>query len=262
MSLIAGPADAQQLQRLHVLDITLSSSTLRPVRDVPFNVVVTIRVADDVHLQNVFLPYFAGPEELGDIREERNVPGKTVYRETLTLVAHTPGLLEIGPAYLDAIDARDGKPKRFSSNVLQLRVPGAVPSGEGRGFPLIAFTLTAFVVACVAVGRIAGTRTPPSIPQTAAPPCPDFPDDFLGRAIAQLRGRRDRASVLQVRSALWRLAGAPAGSTLYDVLQLPTAVDDRLRSLLMRVERACFVSGENLPAAIDEVLNVHEVTFA
>ena len=259
-------ASAQQLQRLHVADIALSASTAHPVRGVPFSVVLTVRVRENMHLQNVFLPYFAGPQELGDIREERHVPGGTVYRETLSLVAHAPGMLRIGPAYLDAVDAQDGKPKRFSSNILELSVPGVQAAGYGwvQGLlpPLIVLVLLA-----VAAGvrtrseRVQVAQDP--VQAAALPPmaaAAGSAESALQSAVAQLRRDRDRAAALRVRSALRHLAGAPAGSTLGDVLQLAGAADESVRSLLVHVEHASFASEKELPAAIDGVLRRHEAT--
>ncbi|HZZ65345.1 MAG TPA: hypothetical protein VFE17_07600 [Candidatus Baltobacteraceae bacterium] len=270
-ALAVSPTSAQQLQRLHVADIALSASTAHPVRGVPFSVVLTVRVRENVHLQNVFLPYIAGPQELGDIREERHVPGAAVYRETLSLVARAPGLLRIGPAYLDAVDAQDGKPKRFSSNVLELRVPGVQTAGYGwaQGFlpPLIVLLLLA--VAAGVRTRRERARPAPAWAQVAAPPpiepaesaaSAESSDSALQSAVAQLRRDRDRAAALRVRSALRHLAGAPEGSTLGDVLQLAGAADERVRSLIVQVEHASFAGEKELPAAIDGVLRRHEDT--
>lgn len=260
-------APAQHLQRLHVQEVALSASTAHPVRGVPFTVVLTIRVHDDVHLENVFLPYLAGAEELGDIREERHVPRGTMYRETLSLVAHAPGLLRIGPAYLDALDAQDGKPKRFSSNVLELRVPGV----QAAGYSSVQRLLPPLIVLLL-LGVAAGIRTrnarrkPVQAENEAIAPPPavaaaEPPQSALQSAVMELRRDRDRVAALRVRCALRDLAGAPPGSTLGDVLQLASAAGEPLRTLLVQVERASFASESDLPAAIDDVLRLHEATL-
>jgi hypothetical protein len=89
--LCASASSAQQLQRLHVRAISLSSDTAHPKTGVPFDVTLTIRVAESFPLQNVFLPSFSGAQELADFRTQTTRRSETQYRETLTLVAQSPG---------------------------------------------------------------------------------------------------------------------------------------------------------------------------
>lgn len=260
----AASAQAQQLQRLHVRSFTLTTDTEQPKLDVPFNVTLTIWVAENVQLQNVYLPAFAGPEELGDVREQHRSPSGTLYRETLMLVAHAPGALSIGSAYLDAIDASDGKPKRFSSNGLQLNVSGPpVPvSWSGR-----AIIWMVAIVCGLALFAIFRSKRRVAAPRTAASPLP--PQETAARdpnplatALLELRTRRDRAAVMRVRSVLWHIAGARSGQTLQDVLQLAPAADGDLRAMLAAVECAAFVEQDRLEDAIDDMLALQKGVVA
>ena len=257
--LVRFTADAQQLQRLHVKSITLTTDTAHPKLEVPFTVTLTIRVAENVaQLQNVFLPSFTGPEELGDVRERSSGRAGTLYRETLRLVAHTRGSIAVGSGYLDAIDARDGKPKRFISNDVHLYVEGG-PAGPGTD-PRPALAWLALAAMGLFAGLVVIRRVHHRVPQTTdltlapvASVARSVTSDFE-TALAQLALRRDREAVFLVRRALWHIAGASEGQTLRDVLRRPEACDGRLRGLLVTIERAAFVEERRLAAAIDSVL--------
>jgi hypothetical protein len=263
-------AHAQQLARLHVRSFTLESDTAYPKVEQPFNVTLTIRVAESITgpLANVILPSLAGVEELGDERVLSSGPGGTVYRETLRLVAHSRGPLTIGSAYLDAIDARDGKPKRFISNDLHLQVQGgAVLDAWGPlraivrvMLELLLIAAAIFVVVAIFRRRPARVEAPPvPAPEPVMPPSPE---ELLRQRLDDLRNRRDRQSVLGVRAALWAALGAKDGETLADVLRRPVAHDPRIHSLLVRVERATFIEDARLAEAIDDVLAERESTIA
>lgn len=270
--LLAGTANAQQYQRLHVRGFTLTADTSNPQLEQPFHVTVTIRVAENVtHLDNVYLPTFFGAEELGDEQQITSGAGGTTYRETLTLVAHARGMLSISSAYLDAIDARDGKPKRFISNTLRIPVGGGPVSAVWETLRTILFVVIEIVIVAAALfvlvvlfwrrrPRPAAAPPPPPAPAAEAAPTP-VPGRELADAFAQLRERRDRPAVLALRGALWHAAGASSGETLSDVLRRPAAADERLRRLLMIVERAAFIEKTRLTAAIDDVLSEREWTF-
>ncbi|HET6894421.1 MAG TPA: hypothetical protein VFH72_03465 [Candidatus Baltobacteraceae bacterium] len=263
--LMCAGALGQQYQRLHVRSFTLSSDTSAPQLEQPFHVTLTIRVAENVsQLRNVFLPTFFGAEELGDVQQIVHGTGGTTYRETLTLVAHARGMLTVTSAYLDAIDARDGKAKRFISNSLRLPVGGGPISsvwGILRVLVLLAIYIVLIAAALFVLWAIFRRRR--AVP--AAPPAPMFapeppqtspqpPRDEIGDALRALRERRDRASVIRLRAALWHAAGASSGETLSDVLARPVAHGENLRRLLMTVERATFIEQARLDDAIEEVL--------
>jgi hypothetical protein len=272
LAALCAHAQAQQLARLHVLSFTLTTDTPHPKIEVPFNVTLTIRLRENVTgtLDNVILPAFSGAEELGDERVLSSGPSGTIYRETLRLVAHASGPLVVGSAYLDAIDARDGKPKRFISNDLHLQVEGAplldfwgpVRAIFGALVELVLIAAAIFVVVTLFRRRRVpvAVRAPEPVPQPVAVPA--SPEELLRLRLEDLRSRRDRASVLQVRAALWNTIGAHDGETLADVLRRPKAQDSRTQSLLLHVERAAFIEDARLSGAIDAVLGERESTFA
>jgi len=263
--LLAGFAQAQQYQRLHVRSFTLSSDTAHPQLEQPFHVTLTIRVAEKVaDISNVFLPSFTGAEELGDLRQTSQDRNGTTYRETLTLVAHTRGILTVSQAYLDAIDARDGKPKRFLSNSLELPVGGGpVLTGVWQALRTVLIVVIELVLVAAGIfvvvvifwrRRAAIIVQPPVVP----PPVPGrvlaAPKDEVEDAWQHLRAHRDRAAVLALRAALWHRIGADMGETLGDALRRPAAAQTQTRRLLLAVERAAFIEQARLDEAIEEVL--------
>ena len=265
--LLALPAQAQQYQRLHVRSLTLTSDSAHPQIEQPFHVTLTIRVAEkQFNDDNVYLPSFDGAEELGDLRDVSHDAKGTTYRETLTLVAHAQGTLTVSNAYLDAIDARDGKPKRFISNSLTLPVGGGAIAGTWRvlwtvllvGIEVLLVAAAVFVLAVLFWRRrkteplndvMVRYRTTPSLVEG-----PHEASDELEQAWQRLGTERDRASVLHLRGVLWARAGADPGATLNDVLRRSATGDGDLRRLLTLVERAAFVEEARLDRAIEEVL--------
>lgn len=260
-------AYAEPLQRVHVRSFTLTTDAQHPRAEVPFDVTLTIRVAENLRrIDNVYLPAFSGPEELGDERQLHHDAGGTVYRETMRLVAHSGGPLSIGSAYFDAIDARDGKPKRFISGGLDLVVAGpaagaakTLRTAEWIAAAIVAFALLLAVIAGALRRRAA--RPAPAVPEpepAPAPAPPDPPGNPIAEARAQLLVRRDRASVMRLRAELRREAGAREGDTLEDVLSRLQPGSARLRRMLTIVERAAFIDQSQLQSAIDDALSETE----
>ncbi len=121
------PAVAQSLQRLTVTQLTLSADAVSPKVEVPFDLIVTAHVRERVsELRNLDLPILAEVELLGDEHSVVSNASGTTYTERVRVVAHHSGVITIEPATLDAIDPRDGKAKRYSSNSLSLSVGGGV----------------------------------------------------------------------------------------------------------------------------------------
>lgn len=258
---LATGVDAEQLSRLHVTALGLSTDILRPKVDQTFHLVVSLHVREhNVLFDTVQLPSFNGLDELGDERSSVSGARGTDYRETLTIVAHAPGRYRVSPASFDAIDAADGKPKRFISNGLTIVVGNSVSNGAPsivRALRLLFVLLLATTIPLLAWLIFARTR--PSAPPRAAPPAPPSPpkrtiEDDLREALLRLRERRDRPSALCARRVLRSAAGAGDGETLADVLRRPAARDPRLRALLISAERAAFVQNEYLPDAIDRLI--------
>ncbi len=216
------------------------------------------------------LPILAELELLGDERETTSTPRGTQYRETITVVAHRAGSISIGPATLQAIDARDGKAKQWFTNGLTLQVTGASPQvldagarALGRAAVVLLWVLLALAgVAVVAVVVVLVARRPRRVyvaPMPPPPPPPPAPlplarsrRDLVQDALVVLRAERSRPAAVKVRAAIWQMLGASDGETLGDVLRLDEAHDEPTRSLLIALERSAFTYDDDLAQAIDD----------
>lgn len=270
-------ARSQNLARLTVESFTLSSDTARPQIDVPFHLIVTLRTRERVlEIDNLELPILAELELLGDERQTSAGPHGTLYRETITVVAHQTGTIAIAPATLQAIDARDGKPKQWYTNALRLQVGGvsrqALSNDEQVALAIASAALRALLwllgiacVAAIAVLLFRRRRVPlPAAP--AAPPSPPQPArshrDQLQDALTVLRAEPTRPAAVRVRSAVWRMVGATDGETLGDVLRRSESSDTRMRSLLIALERGAFTYDDDLQAAIRDACSALEASLA
>lgn len=270
VALSSGNAPAQTLQKLTVQSFDLSSDTANPKLEIPFKLIVRVHVRERVtSIDNLELPILAELELLGDERGVRTTASGTDYTETIAVVAHHTGRIAIAPATLQAIDARDKRPKQYSSNSLTIEVGGGSldPFAGSRHFLQSAihwFLRAALwgggvicVVALVALifhhRPVKTAAPPPPAPAPAAPPAPPRSRrDQLSDALTVLRAERNRGAAVRVRAAVWRMIGASDGETLGDVLQRPDASDARMRSLLRSLERAAFTYDADLSPAIDD----------
>ncbi|MGA8575465.1 MAG: hypothetical protein WB609_07250, partial [Candidatus Cybelea sp.] len=145
---------AQTLQRLTVDSFDLSADAASPKIDVPFHLILKLRVRQRLtHIQNLDLPMLAQLELLGDYRETVAASRGTEYRETITVVAHSTGPIAIAPATLQAVDAHDGKAKEWYTNGLTLRVgeSGSRMLGASLQFALRAILWLLGIAAILAV---------------------------------------------------------------------------------------------------------------
>ena len=260
-------ASAQSLQRLTVTQLTLAADTSTPQIEVPFHLIVTAHVRERIsELDNLDLPILAELELLGDEHTMVAERGGSTYRETITVVAHHSGAITIAPVTLDAVDARTGKPTRFSSNTLTLHVAGpaaavattvdawqAVQSVFAVLFRALLWVLGIGVVLFVFAALI--RRRPVKAPApvvTLAPPKPVIvdPKARLREALAVMRSDRTRAGAMRARSIVRRMVGATDAETLADVLRRPLATDRDMRDLLRALERAGFTHDADLGVAI------------
>jgi hypothetical protein len=267
-------AGAQSLQRLTVQSFTLSSDTPTPHVDVPFHLTVTLRVRENIgSIGNIELPLLASLDLLGDERQISAAPGGSTYRETIAVAAHTPGALTIAPAVLQAIDARDGKAKQYSTNGLALTVVGVPAAGPllntrnaslgwaflWVGIWIVVIGVTIAVVIVIARrGATADVRHAPPVVDEAPPLPPRTLHDELGDALLVLRADPQRVTAVAVRGAVWRAIGADEGETLSAVLRLHAASDPAMRSLLIALERAAFTYDADLPNAIADACTALE----
>jgi hypothetical protein len=257
---------AQALARLNVVSFDLAADTASPKLDQPFHLVVTLQVRERVaQIENLNLPMLAQLELLGDERETTAGPHGTLYRETVTVVAHAPGTVTVAPATLQAIDARDNRPKQWFTNGLTLHVAGdATRALRAAGSALLSALLWLAGIALVAALVIVLVRRQARRPRVIAPlpaAAPlETPEPVLVRtrkqqaldAFAVLRTERTRAAAVAVRAAIWRMVGASDGETLADVLRTSDPTDLATRELLIALERSAFTYDADLPAAIDD----------
>ncbi|HEX3670668.1 MAG TPA: hypothetical protein VHT92_03070 [Candidatus Cybelea sp.] len=260
---VSAVAPAQALQRLTVSSFVLSSDTASPAVDVPFHLVLRLRVRQHVtRVENLNLPMLAQLELLGDMRETVSDASGTEYRETITVVAHTSGAVAVAPATLQAVDARDGRAKEWYTNGLTLRVGAnrAQVAGTALRALLGLFLLVlglALVVAIVAAlarrPRVAAAPPPIVIsPPSPTPPLVRTRAEVARDALAVLRVERDRASAVAVRAGIWNAFGAGEGETLGDVLRRPESGSETARALLIAIERSAFTYDSDLDAAIGD----------
>lgn len=267
--LSTGQARAQSLQLLDVTSFTLSSDTGAPQLERPFHLIIAVSVAEsESRLDNLVLPSFFGLEELGDARRLVAGSNGTRYRETITVVAHRSGTIHVNPAYLDAVDARDGRPTRFISNALVLHVgggleaPAAVARGvfrllpAGGGIAALLLLAGALLLLLLRRSRVPAQQRPAheGVAQPARLPPATAPADRLRAFRERLSTHPERSTVLELRRYLWALAGAGTGETLADVLRRPGAHDLAVRTVLRAAERAAFCPEPHLHRAIREVL--------
>ncbi len=266
---IAAGARAETLQRLTVTQLSLAADTATPHIEVPFHLIVTAHVRERIaRLENVDLPILAEVEILGDQSATVRDASGTTYRETITVVAHHSGTIAIAPVTLDAIDARTGKPMRYSSAPLTLQVAGPGFASQAGSIAVgIARTLVALFALLLSLGalgavvmllaRRAPARPLPLPPPPPEPPAPPPPPrsraDDLRDALATLRAEPGRGAALRVRSFVRRMVGASDAETLDDVLR--TIHDDEpMRALLRALERASFTHDADLDAAVRDAL--------
>ena len=255
-------AKAQTLQRLNVQSFDLSSDAAAPRVDVPFHLIVRLRVRQRIsQISNLDLPMLAQLELQGDERETVANGRGTIYRETIAVVARTAGSLAIAPATLQAIDARDGKPKEWYTNGLTLAVGGPPVRIPRAGRRVVLWAAGALAVALLALvllrrRRVAEPRAaappPPAPPPAAPPPLVRTRSQQAQDALAVLRAERTRAAAVRVRAAMWRMIGASEGETLGDVLRRPEALEPAIRALLVALERSAFTYDADLRAAIED----------
>jgi hypothetical protein len=269
-------ARALALARLTVLSFTLAADADRPQVDVPFHLIVTLRVRERVSgIDNLELPILAELELLGDERSVRVARGGTLYRETISVVARRAGEITIGPAVLQAVDPRDNHAKQYATNGLVLHVvepPGAAIGDSARAASAIAGSLVRVMLWIVGFACLIGLvvlifrRRPVPVPVPIAPPVEASPPPTLARsprdrlrdAYTVLQAERTRATAVRIRGVVWQMVGASEGETLADVLHRPQAADPSTRDLLRALERAAFTYDDDLPAAIDHACHMFE----
>jgi hypothetical protein len=236
---------------------------------VPFELIVTAHVREHVtELRNLDLPVLSELELLGDQQTLLSTRDGTLYTERIRVVAHHSGTITIAPVTLDAVDARDGKAKQYSSNSLTLVVGGGI-SAVARNFDITGALIAALrwflVIAVVLVvvrllrrrRKAPAVQVLPAAKPVAAPAPParvTTREQRLRDARTVLAANRTRSAVLQVRTAVREMVGANDAETLADVLRRTNEDDRTMRRVLIALERAAFTHEDDFQAAVDDVL--------
>lgn len=266
-ALAVGHAGAQSLQRLTVTQLTLAASTRSPRVEVPFDLIVTAKVREQIsRLDNVDLPILAEVELLGDQESLVRSASGTTYTERIRVVAHHSGTIVIAPVTLDAVDARNGRPSQFSSNALTLHVRpvslGAVLRRQ-LDVRVVVVTVARWVLGLAVVGLVLALvairrgRTPPPVvvvPPPAALP-PPSEEDRLQQAYAALVATPTRRQIVRIRTLVRDLVGAREDETLHALLKRSGSLDVRMIRLLRALERAAFTHDEDFNRALADVLD-------
>jgi hypothetical protein len=202
-------------------------------------------------LDELVIPDVGTMQMLGDERNVSTSPSGADVVETLTLEPAQPGTFTFAGAYLDAIDARTGKPSRFSSNPVRVVVVGPRRTFFASWFAavklLAALALGGTIVlaalaAVILIVRLRRRERPvvdvaaPVTPPPAAPP--RTPRNAVAEALRAYRASPANGSLLRLRTALFEAAGANEGSTLRDALGRTD--DAALRDALVAAEHAAF----------------------
>lgn len=247
------PARAEGLRTLQVdaLSMRADRTHLR-VGDV-FHVAIHVHVREHVGaLDELVVPNVGTMQLEGDERAVSGSPNGTDVVETLTLEPTFPGAFTFNPAYLDAVDAKTGKPTRFSSNVVRVVVdpaglaypsPRAIWGIFGEAAIIIA-AVFAVAIGLVAIVRSRRRRPGPSAVVAGLPPVvttgppPRTPRDEVADALRAYVSAPANGSLIRLRTALFAAAGARPGATLRDALA--TTGDAALRTALGAAERTAF----------------------
>jgi hypothetical protein len=236
-----------------------------------FHLTITTRVDQAVlELDNVTLPDLSGFEIGGDERRCNSSGRGSECVEVLTLDATEPGTRTLGPTMMDAVDARNGKPSRFLTNTLTIKVLPATLLSSGvppwlrdvlwavlRQIALLSLGLAALAALIWAIAR----RKPPApvafaAPAPAAPPANGATWQSL---VAALTREPSRARVVAVREALRKRVGARDGETLADLLaRQADGGDQTLRGALLATEFAAFCEDARLGEAVRAALPLLE----
>ena len=264
VSLTSYAAGAAGLRSLHVLALGMHADRTQVRIGEPFHVAVHVRVKENVAaLDELVIPDVGTLQIIGDERHTTHGPGGTDVVETITLQSPAAGRYTISPAYLDAIDARTGRPSRFSSNPLTIVVAAAAANLPAAPLHALAQTL-GWAIAAIAVvalllvvmRRRRGVPVLPAAPAPLPPPAapPRTPHDDVAEALRAYRVSPSTAALLRLRATLFAAAGAADGATLRDALAATS--DARLRSALLAAERTAFGPAAERDAASGELVDM------
>jgi len=248
---LGAPAAAQGLRTLQVDAFGMHADRTHLRIGEVFHLAIHVHVHERVTaLDELVVPNVGTMQLEGDERRVTGSPTGTDVVETLTLEPAAGGTYTFNAAYLDAIDARTGKPTRFSAEPVRVVVDSPVPSYPRPGtlsrFARETVVVGAGVVTVVIVGialyRMRRRRA--TAPVFAAPPVaarlvpPRTPRDEVADTLRVYRSAPANGSLVRLRGALFAAAGAQPGATLRDALGVTR--DLPLRTALGAAERTAF----------------------
>jgi hypothetical protein len=261
---LASTAAHAQLLKLHVRSFSMSVDRASVALGEPFHLTISTHVDESVlQIDNLTLPDLSGFDSLGDERRCAASSGGSDCVEIVTLAATIAGSRTIAGATLDAVDARDGKASRFTTNSVVVEVtgtPGDELSGLVSGFlfGVLRAVLIGLVV-LVALGALLWNflrrRTkpvPPAVEPVSAPPPPD-PGAGLRELVDALAREPTRANALRLRHAMRANMSARDAETLAD-LKARRAAEPLTLEALAAVERAAFCEDARVALAAQEAL--------
>jgi hypothetical protein len=270
-------AAAQTYPRLHIAEFLQQADRATVEPDGVFSVTIHVKIAQRRdRLDELILGSFDNCEIISNETVRTVLPNGTDFVERLTVQAQLPGEATISPAYIDANDPARGKPMRFSSNAIRVRVLGSAPFvsamrtlGATVRRLLSSVTIVAglFAAAFVLIVLFFRRRRKPARvpavavtqPVAAAPPVKETTGrERLAQAAQAYRRDRSEGALVDVRSVLFGLSGAGSGATLLDALRALGERSRDLRAALLAAEAAAFgpaaerdAAGDRMLAAID-----------
>ncbi|HTD32603.1 MAG TPA: hypothetical protein VK665_03000 [Candidatus Elarobacter sp.] len=266
----ATPSSAAALPRLHVDALSMRADRAQMQVGETFHLAIHVHVREPVtRLDELVIPDVGTMQLLGDERNVSTSPSGADVVETLTLEPTQAGTFTFAGAYLDAIDARTGKPSRFSSNPVRVVVAAKRSDFFGSWWAatkLIAALalggtiLLALLAAVVSVVRLRrGDRPVVDVAPPVAPPQPPpgrTSRDAVAEALHAYRASPANGSLLRLRAALFEAAGANAGWTLRDALKVTH--DAALRDALVAAEHAAFGPAQAREASSEALMRTTE----
>jgi hypothetical protein len=261
---------ASALRTLHVDALSMRADRSHVRVGQVFHLAIHARVRERVGaLDELVVPNVGTMLLEGDERHVGTATDGTDVVETLTLEATQPGTYTFNGAYLDAVDARNGKPSRFSANAVRVVVePRGGSPAEGYR-PSARLIATAALAGGIAIAALAGVvallrarrraqrpvSAPTAEPNVAAPP-PRTPREEVAEALRAYRSAPAMRALMRLRAALFAAAGVNAGATLRDAL---AATSDRaLRAALGAAERTAFGPAHARDASSAELIDATE----
>jgi hypothetical protein len=266
---LASPVAAEQLARLHVTNLALGADRTHVKIGERFSIYVRVHVTEKVdRIDNLVLPNLLDFNNLGDEHTRQITPKGTDWTERVILEAPQAGTFTIPPAFFDAVNARNGKPSRFSSNTLTIVVgqpsPLDDPGALGRrilGIALAIVGILAAVFVLLVLFVLRMRRAPRAAPpQSQAPTIVRVidPSEALRASLGDAQRARTRASILALRGELFAREGVPRGATTRDALERIPPGSHGVRLAVTHLERAAFGPDDRLDTAIDEALGAVE----